>query len=77
MSGAVGIYGIKRITTGFDNFDLDLFSDYYGGGSGHYLCICVDMYTVEVVDGIVQLMINTLKIAEVCNENTVIIAEWV
>ena len=32
------VFGIKGIHTGFDNeYGLDLFCDYYGGGCGHHV----------------------------------------
>lgn len=76
MSGVEGIYGIKKLHTGFDNYDLDLFADYYGGGSGHYVCIFPDMYEAEVVDIIKDVMLKTLSEEWKINEDSVIIAEW-
>lgn len=76
MDASGGNYGIKSITTGFDNEDLNLFADYYGGGSGQYDCIFVDDDFKMVVDIIQKLIVGTLCVRDICDKDDIIIAEW-
>lgn len=70
-----GVYGIKRIDTGFDNDNLELFADYYGGGNGCYKEIVVGASTEGCVNNIISLLIDTIKFDYLCNENTILIVE--
>ena len=72
-----GIYGIKCIDTGFDNFDIDIFADYYGGGSGYYGILAYGEGYEECVENIKRLMLQSLRIGEKCDEDTILVAQWV
>lgn len=59
-ANASGWAGIKQITTGFDNdYSIDLFGDYYGGGCGVY------KNTIEIIE----------TAGEYINKNTLLIVE--
>lgn len=74
------IFGIKRISTGFDNGDVDLFADYYGGGYGEYACIFREYSENEIAREIKGMLIGI-----VCNygcsesraENQLLIATYI
>lgn len=70
---STGWYGIKHINTGFDNSDLDLFADYYGGGCGVYDMIYDGMKKDECVNIVKELIMSTLNIVESCKEDTLLI----
>lgn len=76
---AEGWYGIKKIATGFDSSKLELFADYYGGGSGSYNTICSGMYRSECEEIIRNLIINTMSIESVVSliDSDLLVAEWV
>lgn len=60
-------YGIKKINTGFDNFDnnvIDLFADYYGGKCGAYSKLYFDNSVNDIISTITKTIINTLSYKE-------------
>ena len=73
---AVGWYGVKRIDSGFNSWNLDLCGDYYGGGS---LSSCsFDTYLErEEVSGFFQkLLVGIIdKHGEDATEKTILICE--
>lgn len=72
-----GIYGIKSIDTGFDNGALELFADYYGGGSGFYQSVEYRTDRKECQKVIAELIRKTLSVSQYCDKNTIIIAEGI
>ena len=72
-----GIYGIKCIDTGFGNVDIDIFADYYGGGSGHYGVLAYGEGYDECTKDIKKLILQCLNVVETCDENTILVAQWV
>lgn len=76
MDSNMGTYGIKKIATGFDNDDLDLFADYYGGGSGCHNCVGVGDDMDSVISIVQDLIVKTLGVRELCDYYDIIIAEW-
>lgn len=72
-----GWCGIKHITTGFDNdYSIDLFGDYYSGGSGAYRNISEDFGRQSITETILEMIIEiTENSGEIINKNTLIIAE--
>lgn len=72
-----GWSGIKHIVTGFDNYySIDLFGDYYSGGSGVYRNTSEDFGQQNMVETILEMIIEiTENSGEIINKNTLIIAE--
>ncbi len=71
-----GWYGIKKLTTGFDNGDgLDIFADYYGGGNGVYEQIFFGSSKNDCMEIVEEVILKTLRYANNCDENTLLIAE--
>lgn len=71
-----GWYGIKKINTGFDSDDLDLFADYYGGGCGIYNTLFDGMTPKDCIDIVQKMIIATMNITEYCDKNSILIAEF-
>lgn len=59
-SGAEGWYGIRRIDTGFDDPDLMLCVDYYGGGCASFVHLFDGMTGGEMKEQIKTSLIRTL-----------------
>lgn len=75
-SGANGWYGIRQIETGFDSGGIDLFADYYGGGSGQYGFLDYDYGKDDCVMIIKEMIMNAFNVRECCcDDETLIIAE--
>lgn len=53
--------GIKSVDTGFDNHDLDIISDYYGGGALSVACLTCNMTWRECVDAIIHAISETIN----------------
>lgn len=70
-----GWYGIKRINTGFDSNDLDLFADYYGGSCGVYDVLYDGLTLIDCVAIVKNMIMSTLQVCESCKDDTVLIAE--
>lgn len=79
FENATGYYGIKKIDPGFDNgnYDnVDLFSDYYGGGCGTYRLIGDWNDTDLIIDTIKEMIIVVLSYQEgYITEDTILICE--
>lgn len=73
-------YGIKQLSTGFDNdYSLDLFADYYGGGCGVYERIFPDDNITNIKYTIEAMIRHVLEDNEGMfsfSKDTLIIAEW-
>ena len=72
-----GIYGIKYIKTGFHNLNMDIFADFYGGGHGCYGMLTYDEMYKECIEDIKRLMLQCINTREKCDENTILVAQWV
>lgn len=73
---ANGWYGIEKLATSFDNgCGLDIFADYYGGGSGAYDYISDGISAEECLEIVKDVILKTLKYDNECDENTLLIAE--
>lgn len=72
-----GWSGIKHIITGFDNYySIDLFGDYYSGGSGVYRNTSEDFGQQNIVETILEMIIEIAENnGEITHKNTLIIAE--
>ena len=72
-----GWSGIKHIATGFDNdYSIDLFGDYYSGGSGVYRNTSEDFGRQSITETILEMIIKiTENNGGIINKNTLIIAE--
>lgn len=70
-----GWYGIKKIDTGFDSGNLDLFADYYGGGCGVFRSLFDGMSRTTIVEELECMLLHTLNCQEVCHPDTQIILE--
>ena len=53
-------YGMKKLYTGFNNPELDLFADYYGGGSGVYGKVDFDSMEEECKKTIEKMILESL-----------------
>lgn len=53
-------HGIKAIDTGFDNANLDIVCDYYGGGCLAYSYLNCDMSKNECWEDIIQIILESL-----------------
>lgn len=85
-SGAEGWYGIRRVETGFDDEELTLCANYYGGGCPHFGYLYEGCSEEEIVNTVYLIIANTLRdgenedartcelIAETCYEATPTIA---
>lgn len=63
-SGAEGWYGIRRIDTGFDDPDLMLCVDYYGGGFASFVHLFDGLTGGEMKEKIQKAMVRTLAMGE-------------
>ena len=72
-----GWSGIKQITTGFDNdYSIDLFGDYCGGGCGVYKNTSEDFGQQSMVETILEMIIEIIETAgEYISKNTLLIVE--
>ena len=59
-ANAMGWYGIRKVDTGFDSYNLCLVCDYYGGGSGSYVEIYDDESEESAVIEIKNAIMKTL-----------------
>lgn len=73
-TNASGWYGIKVGDMGFSNCDVEIFSDYYGGGCSTYTALDKNMSAQECRNSIAKSILDTLNYRELCNVNTVLIA---
>lgn len=55
-----GWFGVKQMDTGFDNEDMILFADYYGGYCSHIKSLYDGMTGEEMIDAIASLIRDTL-----------------
>lgn len=74
-SDSSGWYGIRKIDTGFNNCDLDLFADYYGGGCGVYRYLFDGMEVKDCIETVKEMIMHVLNDWDCCYEDTIIIAE--
>ena len=70
-----GWYGIKQIETGFDFCGIELFADYYGGRCGYYDYLDYNCNRDDCIKIITRMILSTLYVQEICDENTILIAE--
>lgn len=63
-SDASGWYGIRRIDAGFDDPDLMLCVDYYGGGCASFVHLFDGLTGGEIKEKIQKAMVRTLAIGE-------------
>lgn len=71
-------FGIKKIQTGFDSNDLELFADYYGGGAGVYHSIFNGNMDIKECEGIIYGLIKgTLEKNGSYSDDFILIAEYV
>ncbi len=59
-ANATGWYGIRKVDTGFDSYNLCLVCDYYGGGCGSYVEIYDDEIEESAVIEIKNIIMKTL-----------------
>ena len=75
-SGAEGWYGIHRIDTGFDDDDLTLCANYYGGGSPHFCYLYEGCSEKEIENGISRIIQGALQLESPhINNQTMLVAE--
>ena len=60
-SGAEGWYGIRRVDTGFDDDELTLCANYYGGGSPHFGYLYEGCSEKEIESTIFLIIVGTLR----------------
>lgn len=75
-SGAEGWYGIRRVDTGFDDDELTLCANYYGGGSPHFGYLYEGCSEEEIESTIFLIIQGTLR-AETphINSQTMVVAQ--
>lgn len=73
---ADGWYGIKRVSTGFDSYNLCLVSDYYGGGCASFRQLFDGIDRREAVEAIRDMILETIRFQEEAYENTMLIADF-
>lgn len=68
--------GIKSVDTGFNNHDLDIISDYYGGGALAVACLNCNMTQEECAEDIEQAIIETIEeFDDTAHDNTLLFVE--
>lgn len=72
---AEGWYGLKKLNAGFDNVDMCLIADYYGGGCMKVTSFSGDDGTEYISEAIKNLICASLSVEECVNENTLLIME--
>lgn len=75
-SNASGWYGMKKLDAGFDNYDLSLVSDYYGGGSIQTTNLFDGMEKRHVAAEIERIILGTFNTTEVAYRDTELIVEF-
>lgn len=73
---ASGWYGMKKLDAGFDNFDLSLVSDYYGGGSVMTTNLFEGMEKRHIAAEIERIILGTFNTTEVAFRDTELIVEF-
>lgn len=69
-------HGIKAIDTGFDNSNLDVICDYYGGGCLSYSYLNYDMTKTECLRDITETILLSLdENGNVADDNTLLFVE--
>ena len=75
-SGAEGWYGIRRVDTGFDDDELTLCANYYGGGSPHFGYLYEGCSEKEIESTISMIIQGTLRAdSPSINGQTMLVAE--
>lgn len=75
-SGAEGWYGIRRVDTGFDDDELTLCANYYGGGSPHFGYLYEGCSEEEIESTIFLIIQGTLRAESPrVNGQTMLVAE--
>lgn len=54
-------YGLKKVDTGFSSGDMELVSNYYGGGAGAYTELYAGQDTVSVKNEILRLIKHPIE----------------
>lgn len=68
-------YGLKVIYTGFQDTGVELVSNYYGGGSGHYAEIMVGMDKTEAAMIIENMLTDTITDNETLADDCYLLVE--
>lgn len=74
-SGAEGWYGIHRIDTGFDDDELTLCANYFGGGSPTFCYIFEGCPKKEIKNSLFSAITGTLMSEGHVNSNTLLVVE--
>lgn len=71
-------YGLKVVDGGFDNNDLVIMADYYGGGSTHICVIWDDGFGVDdsIIQDLTKLIIDTLCERDFAKNGTQLLVEF-
>lgn len=76
LTNASSWMGIKPINTGFDNHDLDIASDYYGGGALAVTCLTCDMSQKERINDVIRIITETISyFDDAVREDTLLFVE--